>query len=308
MNKCPAPPEQTRAGRSSRRGGAPRARGELSSAQRVKGAAQPFQGKVAARSRARASSPPPWPTPHLPSRLGVGGGGGAARRKPEPRLTLDELPGSCAQAAEPRSHLPARRARVRTRSLRTPSQRVGHWRIASPAPRSPRSPSRRQDVCGVAPRLLRQSPLARSAPFFEGFLSCWLHRCDSLPFWNDGDLFGVCWICFLFGFICTARAFFSSKIHRVSAERDGYRGTECGDVLRFSERLRLGVPGDPVVVPARARGPGARSRGGRRAGGALTRQRPGQRRNQNQYGESPRQRHLPQAADLQSAEKGRGPV
>lgn len=51
---------------------------------------------------------------------------------------------------------------------------------------------------------------------------------------------------------------FCSKIYRVSTERDGNRGAECGDVLRFPERLLLGVPGDPVVVPAGAGGPGPR--------------------------------------------------
>lgn len=66
-----------------------------------------------------------------------------------------------------------------------------------------------------------------------------------------------------------------SKIYRVSAERDGDRGAECGDVVRLPERLRLGVPGDPVVVPAGARGPGARRRGGRGAGsGAASPARP----------------------------------
>ena len=59
---------------------------------------------------------------------------------------------------------------------------------------------------------------------------------------------------------------FCSKIYRVSAECDSNRGAECGDVLRFPERLCLGVPGDPVVVPAGAGGPGAWGRCGRGTG------------------------------------------
>ena len=62
---------------------------------------------------------------------------------------------------------------------------------------------------------------------------------------------------------------FCSKIYRVSAECDSNRGAECGDVLRFPERLGLGEPGDPVVVPAGAGGPGAWGRCGRGTGSGV---------------------------------------
>lgn len=62
---------------------------------------------------------------------------------------------------------------------------------------------------------------------------------------------------------------FFSKIYRVSAECDSNGGAECGDVLRFPERLCLGVPGDPVVVPAGAGGPGAWGRCGRGTGSGV---------------------------------------
>lgn len=59
---------------------------------------------------------------------------------------------------------------------------------------------------------------------------------------------------------------FCSEIYRVSAERNGKRRAERGDVVRLPERLRLALPGDPVVVPEGPRRPGSRRRGGRRSG------------------------------------------
>lgn len=94
----------------------------------------------------------------------------------------------------------------------------------------------------------------------QGFCSCLSPKKKKCRQLSREDTERVVWIFQQDSFL------FCSKIYRVPAERDGDRRAECGDVLRFPERLRLSVPGDPVVVPAGARGPGARGRGGRCSG------------------------------------------